>query len=127
MQFCAYGVLYIFLMWVTLKFTLKYLLRLLKILFMVVISPLVGAIYTFQRAGEKNGSTAIYEWITSYATNLFIQPIHAIIYLIFMFTASEIAINAPFLGVIFLWALERAEKIIRAILGLNDKAYIIGK
>ena len=44
-----------------------------------------------------------------------------------MFSASEIAMNAPFLGVIFLWALERADKIIKAITGINDKVYAVGK
>ena len=127
MQLVGYGILFIFLIWVTIKFFLKYIMRVFKILFLVVMSPIVGAVYTFQKAGEKNGSDAIVKWFSSYCMNLFIQPIHAIIYLIFMFSAAEIATNAPFLGVIFLWALERADKIIKAITGVNDKVYVVGK
>ena len=126
MQFFAFAILYILLAVVTIKFAIKYLLRVFKILFLVVISPVVGVIYTFQRAGDK-GDNAIISWFKSYATQLFMQPIHAIVYLIFMFSASEIAINAPFLGIAFLWALERAEKIIKAIFGLNEKIDIVGK
>ena len=127
MQLVGYGILYIFLIWVTLKFLVKYVMRVFKVLFMVVISPVVGVIYTFNKAGEEGGSNAIKEWIVSYSTNLFIQPVHALIYLIFMFSASEIAMAAPILGIIFLWALERADKIIKAITGINDKVYVVGK
>lgn len=127
MQFVGYGILFIFLIWVTIKFFLKYIMRVFKILFLVVMSPIVGAVYTFQKAGEKNSSDAITKWFSSYCMNLFIQPIHAIIYLIFMFSANEIATSAPFLGIIFLWALERADKIIKAITGFNDKVYVVGK
>lgn len=127
MQFVGYGILYIFLIVVTIKFFIKYIMRVFKVLFLVVISPIVGVVHTLNKAGEKNGSDAIMKWISSYCMNLYIQPIHAIIYLIFMFSASEIAMNAPFLGVIFLWALERADKIIKAITGINDKVYAVGK
>ena len=127
MQFVGYGILFIFLIWVTIKFFLKYIMRVFKILFLVVMSPIVGAVYTFQKAGEKNSSDAITKWFSSYCMNLYIQPIHAIIYLIFMFSANEIATSAPFLGLIFLWALERADKIIKAITGFNDKVYVVGK
>lgn len=126
MQYFAYGILYIMLVWVTLKFTVQYLLRVFKVAFLVVISPLVGALYTFRNAGSK-GNNPIWGWVKSFAMQLYIQPIHAIIYLVFMFSATEIAINAPFLGIMFLWALERAEKIIKAIFGIKDTAYIIGK
>ncbi len=127
MQLVGYGILYIFLIWVTFKFFLKYIMRVFKILFLVVMGPIVGVVYTFQKAGEKNGSDAIMKWFSSYCMNLYIQPIHAIIYLIFMFSATEIAMSAPFLGIIFLWALERADKIIKAITGINDKVYVVGK
>lgn len=126
MQFFAYSILYILLSVVTFKFFFTYVFRVFKILFLVIISPIVAVIYTLQRAGEK-GENAIANWFKSYITLLGIQPIHAIIYLIFMFSASQIAINAPFLGIIFLWALERSEKIIKSIFGLNEKVAIVGE
>lgn len=126
MQFFAYSILYILLSLITFKFFFKYVYRVFKVLFLVIISPIVGVIYTLQRAGEK-GENAIANWFSTYLITLSIQPIHAIIYLIFMFSASEIAINAPFLGIAFLWMLERSEKVIQAIFRLNDKVTIVEK
>ena len=51
--------------------------------------------------------------------NIFMQPLHALLYLIFMFTAGNIAMKAPLLAVLFLWVLSRAEKIFNVILELD--------
>jgi hypothetical protein len=63
--------------------------------------------------------TTLKSFLQNYVSLLFMQPLHALIYLIFMFTASEIMLKAPLLGIVFLYALYRAEKIIKIMLDLN--------
>lgn len=129
MTFCAYGMLYLMLLWVTLKFFIKYFYRSLKVFFLIIMCPIMGVLYSFEAAhtGESSSkSNAIWRWFGSYVSLQFIQPIHAVLYLIFQFSAEAIAINAPLLGILFLMVLERAEKIIKAIFGLNEKIDIKG-
>ena len=51
--------------------------------------------------------------------NILIQPIHAGIYIIFVYTAGIIAAKAPFVGMIFLLTLGRTEKILRTLFGMD--------
>lgn len=126
MRFFAYGVLYALLIIATAKFFISYLFRVFKIIFLVVIAPVAGVLYSIKRVGLK-GDNPITSWLGSYVSILFIQPIHALLYLILLFTAGEIAINAPFIGIAFVWAIDRAEKVVRAILGLSQKITIGNK
>ena len=45
----------------------------------------------------------------------FIQTLHAFTYLVFMFLAGDIAQVAPIIGIIFLFALPRIEKLVKII------------
>ena len=51
--------------------------------------------------------------------NVFIQPLHAMLYLVFMTTAFQIAYIAPILAVLFLSALSQGEKIVRKLLNID--------
>lgn len=52
---------------------------------------------------------------------IFIQPIHLIIYIIFIYSAGEIAKEVPLLAIFFLIALDNGEKIIRSALKIKGK------
>lgn len=123
LRYFAYGILYLALVVAIIKFFVSYIFRLFKIYFLIVLAPVVGVLFSLKRAGLK-GSNPITSWLGSYALILFIQPIHAILYLVFMFTAGEIAIRAPFLGIALLWAIDRAEKVVKAILRMDGKISI---
>lgn len=123
LRYFAYGILYLALIVVIVKFFISYIFRLFKVYFLIVLAPVVGVLFSLKRAGLK-GSNPITSWLGSYTLLLFIQPIHAVLYLVFMFTAGEIATRAPFLGIALLWAIDRAEKVIKAILRINGKISI---
>ena len=97
----------------------KYLMRLFRIFMLVVLSPVYGILHIFDVI--KGGDGHIGEWLTKYSINIFIQPLHALLYLTFMFAASNIVISAPLLAILFLWMLFRAEKIFYIILDIDMK------
>ena len=129
LTYCGHAILRFVLFFITCKFFIKYLIRSFKIFLLVALCPLAGVQFSIESShseGASSNGNAILRWVGTYLTLLFIQPIHAIIYLIFVFSAAEIAIQAPLLGILFLMALDRAEKVIRAILGLDDRIKIKG-
>ena len=52
---------------------------------------------------------------------IFIQPIHLIIYIIFIYSAGEIAKEVPLSAVVFLMALDNGERIIRSALKIQGR------
>lgn len=101
------------------KYFMMYLKRFLSVAFLILISPLITITYSIDKAGDGKAQ-AFGNWCAEYITLVLIQPLQAIIYLIFAFSASEIAIQAPILGIIFLLTLTRAEKILRKLFNIKD-------
>jgi len=99
-------------------FFFKYFVRALKLMLLVVISPVIAFFNAWDKISGKDNNV-LGEWFSQYISNLVLQPMHAVIYLIFIFTASEIALRAPLLGIVFIWALSRSEKIVKLMLNIN--------
>lgn len=108
-----------------LKFFLMYGKRLFNTSFLVIISPLVLVQYVFDKAGDDQGQS-FKVWMTEFALNVFIQPIHALVYIIFMAMASNIIEVAPIISIIFLFALSRGERVIRNILRIKKSNTVQG-
>lgn len=118
LKVAAYVIEFVAFLIIQIKFIGKYLKRLVSALVLVATAPIIGVGHVFSILAGKEVGT-ISRWVSKYTTNMIMQPLHALIYLIFMFGASEIAISAPLLAVLFLWALSRAEKIFSAILQIK--------
>ena len=56
--------------------------------------------------------------------NIFIQPLHAILYLVFVVTAHKIAELAPVMAIIFLFGLSRGEKIVKDLFSMRGRSSI---
>ncbi len=102
-----------------LKFFIMYLKRTLMVGFLIVIAPLITITYPMDKMGD-NKAQAFSAWLNELLINVFIQPIHAIIYLVFSFTAGEIASFAPLLALIFLMSITSAEKMVRNIFNMQN-------
>lgn len=100
-------------------FAWKYLVRLFKVVFLILASPVYAILHIFNKLSGKNGR--IGQWLHWYISNIAMQPLHAFLYLVFMFMASEIVnnMNTPLLAIVFLWALLRSEKIFKILLNLD--------
>lgn len=118
MQYVLYSIFFWFLTAMQVKFFLTYIKRAFTICFLTVIAPLITVTYPIDKIGDGKAQ-AFETWFKEYLINIFIQPIHAIVYLIFVFTAGAIAERAIFVAMIFLMALGKVENIVRNIFGLT--------
>lgn len=123
MSLATYSIVLALLAWTQFKFFMMYMRRFLSVCFLVIISPLITITYSIDKAGDGKAQ-AFGAWFIEYFTNIMIQPLQAILYLIFVFSANEIAQKAPIVGVIFLLSLTRAEKIVKTIFNLRGLASI---
>lgn len=114
----AYSIAFWILIFTQFKFFMMYTKRVLAVSFLVIISPLITITYSMDKAGDGKAQ-AFENWFKEYLTNILIQPLQAILYLVFIFSASQIAIKAPVVGIIFLLSLTRAEKIVKTIFNLR--------
>lgn len=104
------------------KFFIVYFKRLLEVGFLISISPLVTITYPIDKVGDERAQ-AYKAWLTRIIYNIFIQLIHAIVYVVFIFSAAEIAKTVPIVGILFLTTLSRTEKIIKTTFGLKGKGF----
>ncbi len=123
MQTFMYSVFFWFLVLMQAKFFLTYLKRVLSVMFLTIISPFITVTFPIDKMGD-NKAQAFDTWMKEYIINISLQPIHAAIYLIFVFTAGEIAATAPFVAMVFLLVLGRLEKIVRDVFGITNAASI---
>lgn len=106
-----------------LKFFWIYTKRLFNTAFLIVISPLVLAQYSIDKINDGQASS-FNTWLKEYTMNLMIQPLHALLYTIFMVIASNIMGEAPLLAVVFLATLSRGERVLRNILRIKNTATV---
>ena len=119
MELAGYTIAYIILLWAQFKFFMMYIKRVFAVAFLTIISPLITITYSMDKAGDGKAQ-AFSAWLQEYAINMLVQPLQAMIYLIFMFSANEIATTAPLVGIIFLLSLTRAERIIKTIFNMRN-------
>ena len=105
------------------RFFLMYAKRFLSVGFLIIISPLITMTYAIDKASD-NIAQAYNTWFREMLVNVIIQPIHAIMYIIFLYTAGTIAQKAPILACLFLVALSRAEKIVKNVLDMRGMTSI---
>lgn len=101
-----------------LKFFILYFFRVLKIFIMTIISPLICITYPLDTLGDGRAQ-AFNNWFKELMITIFLQPMHLIIYIVFIYSAGEIAKEAPIIGLIFIIALDSSEKIIRSALKIK--------
>ena len=103
-----------------LKFLILYFFRVLKVFVMTVISPFICLTYPIDTLGDGRAQ-AFNNWFREFMITIFIQPIHLIIYIVFIYSAGEIAKEAPIIGLIFIIALDNSEKIIKNALKIKGR------
>lgn len=117
----ALVIVYCMLVYYQFKFFFIYLKRMLTVGFLVVISPLITITYSIDKAGD-NQAQAFKTWLKEFLVNIFIQPLHALLFLIFMYSIYGIMERAPLLAIVFLAALSRGEQLVRSIFKIERTA-----
>ena len=88
--------------------------------FFTMIAPLVALTYPIDRAGDGK-SQAFDMWFKEYTMNAIIQPVHLIIYTVFVGSAYGLVAKNPLYAIAAIGFLTPAEKFIKKMFGL-DKA-----
>ncbi len=114
-QLAFWSVVYWAMLFMVFKFFWMYLKRFLIVGFLIIISPFITITYSIDKAGD-NRAQAFGEWMKEFTINVLIQPLHALLYLIFVFSANAIATEAPLVGIVFMYAMVQGEKIVKRIL-----------
>lgn len=102
------------------KFFLLYLFRVYKIMILTIISPLMCITYPIDSIGDGRAQ-AFNTWFKKTMTEIFIQPIHLLMYVVFIYSAGAIAAEQPIIGIFFIIALDNAESIIKSALKIQGK------
>ena len=63
--------------------------RFLMVGFLIVISPLITITYSIDKAGDGKAQ-AFSTWLKEFMVNILIQPLHALIYLVFVLMAKRL-------------------------------------
>ena len=117
--FVANVIPYWFLVFLQTKFFLSYFKRVVTVGFLILIAPIVTVTYPIDKAGDGKAQ-AFSVWFNELAINVFIQPIHALIYLIFIYTAGEIAKHSMIVALVFLLSLTKVEKMVLYLFNLKN-------
>lgn len=113
-------VLYVTLVFYTIKFVIIYLKRYLTLIILTLMAPGVGFSYAIQKV-MFGKSKAFGTWLHEYFVNVFIQTVHALVYTVFVTTALEISLNSVsgmILAFIFINFMLKADDMFRKIFKL---------
>lgn len=122
-ELASQAILFWMLVFYQLKFFLLYSKRLLTTAFLILISPFITVTYAIDKVGD-NQAQAFKVWFKEILINIMIQPLHAFLYMIFMFSAFKIAEKAPLLAVLFLMGLSRGEKVVKNVFNMRGASSI---
>lgn len=86
-------ILYVTLVFYTIRFVIIYLKRYLTIIILTLIAPGIAFSYAIQKV-LSGKSKAFSKWLNEYFINIFIQTVHALVYTIFVSTALKISLDS---------------------------------
>ena len=114
----SYEIMYIMLIVFTIRFTIMYLKRMLYIAFLTMISPIVAMMYPIDKIGD--GKSQSFEmWLKEYIFNALLQPLHMLIYYVFISSAMNFATENIIYVLVVFGFMTQAEKILKEIFGFG--------
>lgn len=116
----GYLVMYVALVWYTLKFTFIYLKRVINMAFLTLIAPIVAATYPIDKLADGQAQ-GFQMWIKEYIFTALLQPLHLLLYYVLVGSAIQLAVTNVLYGIVALKFISDAEKIFKKIFGF-DKA-----
>lgn len=122
-NFVTSCVLYWMLVYYQIKFMILYFRRLFSVCLLTIVSPIICVVYPIDKVKDKKAQS-FKTWIKEIMVNIYIQPLHAMLYIVFIISATEIAKVAPLFAIIFLAALSRGEKIVKNIFNIRGMTSI---
>lgn len=103
-----------------LKFFIMYIFRQLEIAFLIIIAPIITVTYSLDKSVD--GRSQIFNsWCKEITSEVFLQNLHCIAYLVFVISAGNIALKSPLLAIIFFASLSRVEKIVKNVFKIQGR------
>lgn len=115
----GYGLMYIIIVGITLRFTFIYMKRALYLAFFTMISPLVAITYPIDRAGDGKAQ-AFNTWLKEYFINAILQPMHLILYSALVGAAMTLVVKNPIYGIVALLFISTAEKWVKSMFKMDQ-------
>lgn len=123
-------IIYIGIVFQTIFYLIAYINRMLKVGFLLVISPLITVTYSIDKMGDGKAQ-ALDTWLKEYIYTILIQPFHCIIYFSFISVAFKLVneggfdysfnqLSAGVLAILCIKFINDGEKIVRKIFGFQD-------
>lgn len=116
-------IMYMVLVYYTIRFTLVYFKRFFTILILTIMAPIAALSYAFTKVNTGKAQI-LGKWAEEYTFNVFLQSIHALMYSCFVSIAlalSDDSIAGFVLSLVMLNFMLKAEKILRKIFKISGK------
>lgn len=114
----GYTILYIALTVYTVYFAFVYLKRLLMLAFFTMIAPLVALTYPLDKIKDGKAQAFNY-WFKEYMFYALLQPMHMLLYTVFVSSALSVAANNLLYAIVALAFIVPAEKIVKQMFGIK--------
>ena len=118
--FWGYAFLYILITIETVVFLYKYLKRVIWLAFLTMIAPLIAVMYSVDKIGDGKAQT-FNMWFKEYLFNSLIQPLHLLLYTIFLGASMELMASNVIYAIVAYAFMIPAEKFFKKMFGF-DKA-----
>ncbi|MFR2449843.1 MAG: pilin [Clostridia bacterium] len=114
----GYSILYIALTGYTVYFSFVYLKRLLMLAFFTMIAPLVALTYPLDKIKDGKAQAFNY-WFKEYMFYALLQPLHMLLYKVFVSSALSVAANNLLYAIVAIAFIVPAEKIVKQMFGIK--------
>lgn len=104
----------------TLIFAIKYLKRMITIVFLILLAPITCVTYPIDKIGDGKAQ-AYNRWFQEFLYNVIIQPFHLLIYVVLVGSATTLANTNVLYGIMCFAVMIPAEKLIKEMFGFKDK------
>lgn len=119
--FWGYAFLYVLITIETVVFLYKYLKRVLWLAFLTMIAPLIAVMYPVDKLGDGKAQT-FNMWFKEYLFNSLIQPLHILLYTIFIGLGMQLLSTNVIYGIVAYAFMIPAEKFFKKMFGFDKAA-----
>ncbi len=115
----GYAIMWFAMVLITFVFTFQYMKRLIYLAFLTMIAPMIALTYPLDKI--KDGKAQAFSfWLREYIFNCLLQPVHLLIYTVFISSAFSFAESNILYALLALAFMMPAEKIIKEMFGLKS-------
>lgn len=117
-----FGLMYLFIYMVlvvyTIIFIVKYMKRYMYMAFLTMIAPVIAFTYPIDKVKDGQAQ-AFNKWLTEYLFNALLQPLHLLIWIVLVGSATQLVTANPIFAIVALAFINSAEKLLREFFGMN--------